>query len=308
MNRLVLTVLTAFAMCSCAMAQPGAPAPSGPVPPLSFSPVDLFRKLLATNTAGRELWLGSKPAATRSYVEAKLREFEMLPAAQQEARLRALQLRWYMRYFMQLNPVDRAPRLAALPEPDQSLIRHQLRPWDILPPQLKRDVLENETLLRMVVASGTTNQLESTLPTLTPEQRAELERQHEGWNQLPADRKEQILARFNQFFELRDAEKTRVVAKLSERERDQMEKTLSRFGSLSKEEREQAMQGFRKFAELPPADQVTFLKTADRWKAMSERDKELWRRVVASLRATRPAPIPSVGKPLADRPALTFTN
>jgi transcriptional regulator with XRE-family HTH domain len=114
--------------------------------------------------------------------------------------------------------------------------------------------------------------------------------------------------RFSQFFEMRDAEKSRVVAKLGEEDRAQMEKTLSRFGSLSREEREQAMQGFKKFAELSPAEQASFLRTADRWKAMSERDKELWRKVVASFHATRRAPIPTVEKPLGKQPALSATN
>jgi hypothetical protein len=304
MTRVLLFLVAACCWCGFVAAQPVAPPVAGPMPMVSSSPVDLFRRLLATNSAGRELWLASKPATTRKYVEAKLREYEMMPAAQREARLRALRLR----YLMQMNPVDRASRLATLPEPERSLLSQQLRPWDILPPQLKKDVLENENVIRMVVAAGSTNQVESNLPTMTKDQREELERQHERWNQLPADRKEQILARFSQFFEMRDAEKSRVVAKLGEEDRAQMEKTLSRFGSLSREEREQAMQGFKKFAELSPAEQASFLRTADRWKAMSEGDKELWRKVVASFQATRQAPIPTVGKPLGERPALSATN
>ena len=304
MTRVFQFLAAALLVCGFVAAQPATAALSGPMPPASSSPVDLFRKLLATNSAGRELWLASKPAATRDYVEAKLREYEMMPAAQQEARLRALQLR----YFMQMNPVDRAPRLAALPEPERSLLSQQLRPWDILPPQLKKDVLENENVIRRVVASGSTNNIPNNLPTMTKEQREEMERQHDRWNQLPDERKEQILGRFSQFFELRDAEKSRVVAKLSEEERAQMEKTLSRFGSLSREEREQAMQGFKKFAELSPAEQASFLRTADRWRAMSERDKELWRKVVTSFKATRQAPIPTVEKPLGERPTLSSTN
>jgi hypothetical protein len=219
MTRVLLFLVAACCWCGFVAAQPVAPPVAGPMPMVSSSPVDLFRRLLATNSAGRELWLASKPATTRKYVEAKLREYEMMPAAQREARLRALRLR----YLMQMNPVDRASRLATLPEPERSLLSQQLRPWDILPPQLKKDVLENENVIRMVVAAGSTNQVETNLLTMTKDQREELERQHERWNQLPADRKEQILARFSQFFEMRDAEKSRVVAKLGEDDRAQME-------------------------------------------------------------------------------------
>ncbi len=307
MTRLLPLLL--LAVISAAAAAPMAlPAPNPPMPPISSSPVDLFRNLLATNSVGRERWLSTKPAATRQYIEGKLREYELMPAPDREARLHALQLRWHMRYFMQLNPAERTPRLATLPEADRDLLRRQLGPWDILPPQLKKDVLENENVLRMVVASGNTNKIDNVFATMTPDQREELRQQHGRWNQLPADRKEQILARFNQFFELRDAEKNQVVVQLNETEREQMEKTLSRFGNLSKEEREQAMQGFKKFAELSPAEQASFLRTADRWKMMSESDRQLWRRVVASFKTKRTPPIPPTAQSSSEQRTLTASN
>jgi hypothetical protein len=279
--------------------------PSPPQPPVLSSPVELFRKLLATNRTGREMWLATKPAAARQYVESKLREYEQLPASQREARLHALQMRWHMRSLMQMNPAERSPWLAALPEADRTILRQQLGRWDILPPPLKKDVLENENLLRVIVATGGTNRVEDAFSSMTPEQREELLRQNERWSQMPAERRQQISERFNQFFELREAEKTRVVAQLTESDREQMDKTLAKFAHLSKEEREQAMQGFRKFAELSPAEQALFLKTADRWKAMSETDKLLWRKVVAGLQIKREPPTPSAP---AEKPRLSATN
>jgi hypothetical protein len=293
-----------------AMAQPVSPIspPTPPTPtPMSGSPVELFRKLLATNSAGREAWLATRPRATREVVEGKLREYETLSAAQREARLHGLELRWYMRSFMPLSPVERTPRMALIPEADRTLLRQRLGRWDILPPQLKKDVLENENLLRLVVAAGASNRVDG-FPALSAVQREELVRQHERWNELPAERKEQILHRFNEFFELRDTERSRLVAKLTDTERAQMEQTLSRFAGLSREEREQAMQGFKKFAELSPADQAAFLRTADRWKAMSEQDRDLWRRVVASLQIRRQAPTPPLGNVTPPSPALSSSN
>jgi hypothetical protein len=220
------------------------------------------------------------------------------------ARLHALLMRSYMRSFMRMNPVERAPHLAALPEADGAALRQRLGPWDILPPQLKKDVLENENLLRMIAAAGGTNPVDNVFSSMTPEQREQLRPQNDRWSQLPEERRQQILARFNQFFDLRETERIRVVAQLTDSEREQMEKTLSKFGQLSKEERDQAMQGFRKFAQLPPAEQALFLKTADRWKAMSEHDKQLWRTFVATLQNKREAPMP----PMPEKPKLTATN
>lgn len=305
---LLAFALTAFPWPAMAQPEPAVTPPTPPAPaPSAGSPVQLFRKLLATNSAGRAAWLATRPPATRDFVEAKLREYEALTAPQRDARLHGLELRWYMRSFMPLSPADRAPRLATLPEADRTLLRQRLGRWDILPPQLKKDVLENENLLRIVVATGASNRMDS-LAALPAAQREELLRQHERWNELPADRREQILQRFNEFFELRDAERNRVVAKLTDTERAQMEQTLSRFASLSKEEREQAMQGFKKFAGLSPAEQAAFLRTADRWKSMSERDRELWRKVVASLQSRRPAPTPPLGHVTPPAPALSSSN
>ena len=304
------TLLAAFTIlvATHGLAQSGPGSPSIPMPPAPSSPVELFRKLLTTNAAGREAWLVAKPATTRQYIEEKVREYETMLPEQREARLQALQLRWYMRYFMRMNPVERAPRLAAVPEPDRSALRKQLGQWDILPPPLKKDVLENESLLRVILPSRETGKIDSVFSRMTDAQKTELQVQHDRWNQLADDRKEQILTHFKKFFELRDADKGKVVAKLTESERAQMEKTLSKFGSLPKEEREQAVQGFKKFAELPPAEQAAFLKTAERWKAMSELDRQLWRKVVTSLQATRTVPIPPAVRPSTDRPALSSTN
>jgi hypothetical protein len=300
---LVVALLTSFPLDG--WTQPAAPAPKVLLPPLPSSPVDLFRKLLATNAAGRQQWLETKPLATRQYVESKVNEYEALPAEQREARLQALEMRWYMRYFMSMNPLERAPRLAAVPEPERRLLQRQLGQWDILPPQLKKDVLENENLIRVVV--GETGKVENIFATMTDEQKAELERQYERWNQLPPERREQIMANFKKVFEMPDADRNKALARLTETERAQMEATLSRFGSLSKDEREQAMQGFKKFAELSPAEQAAFLKTAQRWKTMSEEEKQLWRKVVASLQEKRSPPLPPTQSSVR-APTLSSTN
>ena len=94
MSHLMPLLLAVFALCQAtADAQSPVGALNAPVRPVPTSPVDLLRRLLATNAAGRDVWLAGKPAATRQYVEGKLREYGSMPAAELEARLQALQWR-----------------------------------------------------------------------------------------------------------------------------------------------------------------------------------------------------------------------
>ena len=67
------------------------------------------------------------------------------------------------------------------------------------------------------------------------------------------------------------------------------------------------MKGFKKFAELSPVERAEFLKTADRWRTMSEKDRILWRKIVALLQSPPPPPpLPNAAaaEPLLDPSAL----
>lgn len=296
-QRLLGAFLTLAA--GCLFAQPGlpprpspGPAAAGlPYPPLTPSPVEIFRILLITNTAGREALLATKSAHYQEVLRTKIREYEAMTPTDREAKLQASQLQWYLPPLMKMKPADRAQRLASIPQPDRNLITQRLGLWGILPPQLQKDILENQTVIRLFVqpeASGP----RPTLSGLSAGQQDEVQGQLDRWNQLPAARRDQILASFNKFFELRPEEKSRTLANLTAVEQAQMAKTLSEFGTLPKEDRAQAMEGFKKFAQLSPTERNAFLKTAERWRTMSEKDRETWRRIVARLQSGPPTQPP----------------
>jgi len=300
---IVLAAGCVFAQTSPTAARTASP----PYPPLSASPVDTFRILLATNAAGREALLVTKSPYYRQVVETKMREYEALPAAERESRLQALQLRWYMLPMMKMTPAERAPRLKAIPQPDQSLIAQRLGQWDILPPQMKKDLLENESAVRQSVGTnGNAPRAVNAAPG------SDLQGQLERWNQLPLVRQEQVLVNFQKFFELPKADKDKTLAQLTDTERSQMEKTLSSFSTLPREDREQAMQGFKKFVQLSPAERMSFLKTAERWRTMSEQDRATWRKIVAQLQrapSAKPLPMPtSPARSAGTTPMLGQTN
>src|SRR4051812_23828204 len=106
-----------ISFCACLLwgaslrsAQPAMPAP--PVPSINASPVELFRRLLATNDAGRAQFLAGKNPEARKVIEAKLREYAGLSAEEQNSRLYNLQLRWYTQQLMRMKPADRAQQIA----------------------------------------------------------------------------------------------------------------------------------------------------------------------------------------------------
>ncbi|MDQ6631440.1 MAG: DUF3106 domain-containing protein, partial [Verrucomicrobiota bacterium] len=97
---------------------------------------------------------------------------------------------------------------------------------------------------------------------------------------LPADQRQQMCNRFNQFFNLTEAEKKKTLNTLSPAEQRQMENTLQTFANLSSQERTHCIESFRKFARLTAEEREQFLKNAERWRSMSPSEREAWRQIV----------------------------
>jgi hypothetical protein len=297
MNRLCLQlVLLLLTLCSTnAQPGPGNATARAPLPPLPTSPVSTFRMLLETNEAGRNQWLALNKPAQRQYLESKIAEFAALTAEERTARLQSLQLRWYLPQLMKMTAADRATRLARIPQPDRALLEGKLRTWTILPPTMQKDLLENQLAISVFVSAkqGGTNDAE--LTGLNPARRKELEEQSQRLNDLPEPRRAQAIANYERFFGLPAQEQSQVLRKLTPTEVAQMQQTLVSFNQLSIEQRKDALAGFRKFSELAPTERAAFLQTAERWQAMTEPERENWRRMVTRLRSAGaiPPPMPS---------------
>ena len=295
MKRPLKICLLALTLCVTARAAEQT-EPSTPMPPMPASPVQLFRVLLTTNAAGREQWLALRTPERRQYIEGKIKEYEALPAAEREQRLQTLQLHWYLPLLMKMKAPERARQMARLPEVDRTLLESKLRTWDILPPQLRQDILDSHLAISVFLPRENGIANDDVLRAMSPERRAELERQFQKLNELPADRRAQILAHFEKFFGLTPEEKVKALAKLTPADRVKMQQTLVTFDNLSPEQREQAMTGFKKFAELSAPERAAFLKSAERWQNMTEAEREHWRKIVARLQNARlmpPPPMPS---------------
>lgn len=269
-----------------------APAQPVPLPPLATSPVAIFRMLLETNEAGRNQWLALNKPAQRQYLESKVAEYATLAPEERAARLQALQLRWYLPLLMKMTPADRAARLAQIPQPDRALLDGKLKTWTILPPSIRQDLLENQLAISVFVAAKQGGTNDTGLTGLSATRRKELEEQSQRLNELPEARRAQAIVNYERFFGLGTQEQSQALRKLTPVETAQMQQTLISFQHLSSEQRKEALAGFRKFSELSVAERAAFLQTAERWQAMSEIERENWRKMVARLRSAGAIPPP----------------
>jgi len=256
------------------LAATAASQPPPPLPPLASSPVTFFRELLAMSPAERNNSLTNRTPEARARIMAKVREYQKLAPDERELRLRATELRWYLTPLFRTAPADREPSLAQVPDGLRELVKSRLAQWDLLPPPLQKEFLDNDRALHYFAHVETTNST-----TASPDA-------------------QKISEQFNRFFELTDSEKAQTLATLSDSERAAMEKTLQSFEKLPLQQRVQCIRNYAKFAGMSSTERVEFLKNAERWSQMSPRERQSWRDLVANVPLWPPMPPTAVPKNL----------
>jgi hypothetical protein len=262
---------------------------------LPVSPVVYFRKLLAMSPQQRESALAKKTPAVRARILSKLNEYAALDPNERELRLRATDLRWYFTPLLQAPPDQRDAELTTVPDDIRDLVQSRLTQWEMLPPEMQQEFLDNERILGYFSGVGAThNTAESSKPTNAEQSR---------WNALSDNERQGMIAQFNQFFELSTDEKQKALGELSNGERAQMEKTLQTFDKLPPLDRAQCISAFGKFAGMSRAERVEFLKNAERWSKMTPAERKAWRDLVAHVPQWPPLP-PGIMPPLSPTPPL----
>jgi hypothetical protein len=277
-----------------------------PLPPPVPSPVAIFRELLAQTPAQRISSLGSRPPEARQRLLAKVLEYQRMTPEEREFRLRATELRWYLTPLLSLPATNRAARLAQVPADLRPLVEQRLLQWSVLPPPLRDQVLEEDRNLQLYLrlAGSSAEQQRLILERLPAVQRAAAEAGFARWQGLTVKQREDAMVRVNRFFELQPAEKRQVLARLSDTERRQMERSLQAFERLPREMRARCLEAFPKFASLSPEQRAGFLASAERWQAMTPSERELFRRLVQQAPVL--PPLPRTTPPV--RPATAGTN
>jgi hypothetical protein len=295
---LVMLVFTG----AVAFAQSGATPPS--LPPLR-SPVDTFRELLGMTSEQRKTALAARPAETRQRLFAKLREYQALQPEARELRLRATELRWWLLPLLRLPDTNRIAELTAIPIDLRKLVDDRLAQWDLLPPDLQKELLAKEDASQLEAL--TVAQREQSLARLPLERRVALEADLARWRALTETERRATCEQFDGYFNLTLHEQKKVLSTLSETQRQQMEQTLSAFEKLPREKRIACVRSFEKFANLGLAERQQFLKNAKLWQQMSLAEREAWRNLVNNVAdwpplppgfgETMPPPLPGMSRP-----------
>jgi hypothetical protein len=287
-------------------AAPGRKAVVGlPTPPVpTNSAVHFFRQLLALSPQEREQDLAARTPEARRVIEAKLSEFTPLSPAERELRLQLLQLRSDLIPLMHLAPTNRTARLAAIPPDERKLVEDRLREWDILPPDLRQEVLENEQVLRYIfpLAAGAPALGQALLQNVSQQEREKLEKAIARWQAIPKEEQEKIFARTRRFFDLNDGEKEKILAAVAQTQGEQLKRTLRALQQLPKPQLDLCMEGLSKFAQLTPQERLQFLQNCERWQAMTPEQQKAWRNAVTHV-PPRP-PLPPMPRGLTGYPSL----
>jgi hypothetical protein len=301
----MLYVLLILSVCCCLLAaaehagaQPtntnavaAAKAVLPPVP--SLVAVETFRKILSLKAEEREKFLATRTPEQRQVVELKLREYEAMPEEAREQRLRELQLRLYVRHMIKVPGSNRIDYLKQLGPAERELVEARLREWDELPAEARQRLLNYELIIRHV-ARGLT---QITPPFPRPD------RGLTDWGELSADKKQEIVADFERFFEeLDERQRGQVLNVLSDRERQQMRVSLQSFERLPKDKRDRCLQAYKKFANLTEEERAKFLMNVNHWQNMTPKERESWRWLVSKITLLSSPVMPPGAKKLPPLP------
>jgi hypothetical protein len=252
-----------------------------PAPPPVKSPVELFRDLLAMSPAERDKVLAGRSAESRKLVLDKIREYRSMSPEQRELRLNVTELRWYLWPLMKMDATNRAPRLESYPGEMRKMVEARLRIWDIVPPPLQKELLQNEATARCLseIAAGIV-----AATNVAPEVL-------KAWGGMPEQNRREISQLFDQFFGLTTQEQQKVLRRLSPQEHRQIEKTLQLFANLPPRQRSKCIRSYEQFTGLGPEERKQFLENVDLWEKMAPHERQAFRDLVQRLSMEPPTPI-----------------
>ena len=245
----LLVGFTAAAQMPPASASVGR-VPAALIPPPPVSPVAFFRQLLALAPEERTRSLTNRSPELRARILAKVDEYLALPPEERELRLQATELRWYLTPLLRLPADQREARLGSIPESYRALVRQRLGQWSILPPALQQEFLTNDQPVHYFAQVATSNapaasavsqrlaaqfdrffeltpaEKKQTLGTLSPAERAEMEKTLQTFEKLPPRQRLQCLHNYATF------------AGMSATERAEFLKNAGRWAQLTPAERQ----------------------------------------------------------------------
>ena len=264
-------------------------------PVMPPSPIAEFRGWLTNSPEVRKVALAKRSAANRQMIERKIQVYINLDPAERERRLTATELQWYVSQLVKIT--DKARRDAALmqvPVLWQPMVMERMATWDRMSTDLQQAALAHQLVMEYV--STPADKQDAILKSLSGTNSAALRQRVAQWQILPAVERARLDERLGEFFRLPADKQQQTLNSFSEDERTNMEKTLESFRTLSREQREVCIRSFaqlaQRFASMNDAEKFAFIKNADRWQEMSQKDRDMWRKIVAIVPPMPPIPVP----------------
>jgi hypothetical protein len=248
------------------------------------SPVAKLRQLLAMNRQEQEEFLADKSEAEKLEIIAKIEEYKALPPDERELKLKATELRWYLRSFITTPQTNRSALLASVPSRDRKLVQDRLRYWDTLPPQARRQLQTNQAV-DIYFSLPVEQRIFAWATNSEPVQEA-----IRNLQSMPEDQRQKSLESFHRFFSFTSVDKEKIMETVIESERQQMRKVLAQFESLPVSQREVCIQSFEKFKNMSPEQQQQFLKNAELWNKLTPEERQQWKGLVEDFNRMPPAP------------------
>jgi predicted Fe-S protein YdhL (DUF1289 family) len=203
--------------------------------------------------------------------------------------------------LLRASPSERDAQLALVPVNIRGLVKARLMQWEILPPTLQQEFLDNEHILGYFSGVAATNNIAGNDGPSDAEQ--------SRWNSLSDDERQAMTAQFNAFFGLSPYEKQKALGMLPETDRAQMERAMQVFDKLPPPQRDECVRALSRFASMSPLQRTIFLRNARRWSQMSPSERKAWGDLVEHVPQWPPMPI--MPPPVPMPPSLHsvgFTN
>jgi predicted Fe-S protein YdhL (DUF1289 family) len=289
LSHLILLTLLA---CSLHMrAADALPAPD--LPPIPPSPIEEFRSWLKMSEDERAKVLATYPAAKQEVLKRKLQAYASMPTDERDARLHALELRWYLEPLIIKPATERGAFLQIIPERLHREILARLKHWDGLSEGLRSEILADQKKREMAtgyfVHSG--RALRPPTPVVMPPHPRDYEADLRRWETADAAARERMTAHLATFFQLSPEEQRKHLAGLPQGEHEEMQNTLAAFARLSPEVRRACVASFQKFATMDPKERASFLRNAARWQKLTPQERQAWRELVSKIPPMPPMPV-----------------
>jgi len=211
-----------------------------------------------------------------------------MPAAERDYRLRALELRWYLRPLLNLPAPERGNYLQIIPERLHAAVTNRLSRWDSLDTAARREFLADEAKRELVTGYFTQPRRPPNPPMPGAPLPPGLDQHFRRWDNSSPTR---LAFHITNFFEMPKADQLKALNYFSETERAEIQKTLDAFARLSPADRLECVQSFQRFANMSREERSSFLRNAARWQQLTPEERAAWRDLVTKLPPMPPEPV-----------------